>query len=302
MSIPPATDWAVLHHAHGRATDVPGHLAALAGADPVARRAAVSSLTGSVYHQGTRWPASAHVVAPLVALVDTPTTPDRTVVLRVLHAVAIGDRGDEELPFDQARAFAEADRIGPSDEEAVLHVLFEQDEPDIEAVADVADAVVLRWAAAAHRAAERHAGVFLRWLRDPDPAVAAHAAALLVWFPRVPGLASALADVPCGAPEARASAHLALAHLPGPLGSRELTSLAASLTSADEAVRITAAVALARRRGTALPDEALTVLAHVYERDIAAAVTGWDRSLRGQVALAVHRLGLAHITTARAAG
>ncbi|MFD7130835.1 hypothetical protein [Streptomyces sp. NPDC059894] len=305
MSIPPATDWAALHHAHGRASDIPGHLAALADADPVARRAAVSALTGSVYHQGTRWPASAHAVAPLVALVDTPTTPDRAVVLQVLHAVAIGDRGDEELPFDPERAFAEADRIGPSDEQAVLHVLFEQEEPDIEAVADVADAVAVRWAAAAYRAAEHHVGAFLRWLRDPDPAVAAHAAALLVRFPRVPGLASSLADVPCGAHEARASAHLALAYLPGPLGSPELTALTDALTSADEAVRVTAAVALARRRGTALPDEALTVLAHVHERDIAASVPGWDRSLRGQVALAVYRLGLAHTPAApsgRAAG
>ena len=47
VSIPPSTDWARLRHAHGRAADVPGQQAALSGADPAVRRAALSALTGS---------------------------------------------------------------------------------------------------------------------------------------------------------------------------------------------------------------------------------------------------------------
>ncbi|MER7517717.1 hypothetical protein [Streptomyces sp. NPDC126499] len=292
MSIPPSTDWAGLYHAHGRAADVPGHLAALSGSDPAVRRAATSALTSSVYHQGTRWPASARVVAPLVALVDTPSTPDRDTVLHILHAVAIGDLRDDELPFDPTRAFADADRVRPADEDAVLRVLFEEEDPDIHAVADVADAVALHWAAEAYRAAERHTASFLRWLHDPDPAVVTLAAALLVWFSPVPRLPGALAAVPCVTAEARASANLALAHLPGHPGADELGALTTGLASPDDVVRVTAAIALARRQVTALPDAALTVLVHADAVAVSGAVAGWDRSLRGHVAAALRHLGL----------
>lgn len=292
MSIPLSTDWAGLYHAYGRAVDVPGQLAALSGSDPAARRAAVSALSGRVCHQGTRWPASAHVVAPLVALVDAPSTPDRDTVLRVLHAVAIGNLCDDELPFNRTRAFAEADRVGPADEDEVLRVLFEEEDPDIDAVADVADAVALHWAAEAYRAAERHTASFLTWLRDPDPAVATLAAALLVWFAPVPGLSRALAAVPCDAADARASANLALAYLPGHPGTDELGALATCLAAPDEVVRVTAAIALARRQATALPDAALTVLVHADAVAVSGVVEGWDRSLRGHVAVALRRLGL----------
>ncbi|MER6160025.1 hypothetical protein ABT147_31475 [Streptomyces sp. NPDC001868] len=115
-------------------------------------------------------------------------------MLRVLHAVVIGDARDDELPFDPVRAFAEADRVGAADVAAVVRVLFEEEDPDIESVADVADAVALRWAADAYRAAEPHTAAFVSWLHDPDPAVAALAAALVVWFSNAPGLAEALAE------------------------------------------------------------------------------------------------------------
>lgn len=295
MSIPPSTDWAGLYHAYGRATDIPGHLAALSGSDPALRRAAGAALVGSVCHQGTRWPASAHVVAPLVALVDTPSTPDRGTVLHVLHAAAIGNLRYDELPFEPTRAFAEADRVRPADEDAVLRVLFEEEDPDVDAVADVADvadAVALRWAAEAYRAAERHTASFLRWLRDPDPAVVTLAAALLVWFSPVPGLPGALAAVPCDTADARASANLALAHLPGHPGSDEVEALMTCLALPDEVVRVTAAIALARRQATALQDAALTVLVHADAVEVSGAVQGWDRSVRGHVAVALRSLGL----------
>lgn len=292
MSVPPPTDWAGLYHAYGRATDVPEQLAALSTTDPAVRRAAGSALSGSVCHQGTRWPASAPVVPALVALVDIPSTPDRDTVLHLLHAVAIGNLRDDELPFHPERAFAEADRVRPADEGAVLRVLFEEEEPDVDAVADVADAVALRWAAEAYRAAERHTASFLTWLRDPDPAVVTLAAALLVWFAPVPGLSGALTAVPCDTADARASANLALAHLPGTLGSEESVALTACLASQHEAVRVTAAVALARRQATALPDAALSVLVHADAVEVTGAVRGWDRPLRGHVAVALRHLGL----------
>ncbi|KUN86432.1 hypothetical protein [Streptomyces griseoruber] len=292
MSIPPPADWSRLHHAYGRATDVPGQLAGLADPDPAVRHAAVSALTGNVYHQGTRWPASAHVVAPLVTLLDTPGTPDRVTVLRLLRAVAVGDLPDDRLPFDPAQAFAEADRIGPADERAVIRVLFEEDDPDLDSVADVADAVALRWAADAYRAAARHTRSLLGLLPDPDPTVAAHAAALAVWYPHLPGLPEALTAVPHDRTPARASANLALAHLPGPLTRAERGALSACLGSPDATVRLTAAIATARRRPTALPDEALTILVHADAAEVPGSVPGWSRPLRGHTARALRHLGL----------
>ncbi|WP_166663786.1 hypothetical protein [Streptomyces sp. NBC_00582] len=292
MSTPPPAEWSRLHHAHGRADDVPGHLAALTDPDPAARRAAVSVLSGTLYHQGTRWPASAHAVTPLVTLLDTPSTPDRATVLALLHAVALGDLPDDLLPFDPAPAFAEADGIGPADEQAVIRVLFEEDDPDVEAVADVADAVALRWAADAYHAAGRHTASVLRRLHDPDPVVAARAAAFAVWYPRAPGLPDALAAVPHDRTLPRASAHLALGHLPGPLGPTERASLTTGLTSPDETVRLTAAIASARRHPAALPDEVLTILVHSYDTGACGTLPGWTRPLRGHTARALHRLGL----------
>ncbi|MEU1517492.1 hypothetical protein ABZ490_35975 [Streptomyces sp. NPDC005811] len=292
MSSPTPPDWSRLHHAYGRATDVPGWLAALADPDPAVRHAAVSALGGSVYHQGTRWPASAHVVAPLVTLLDSPGTPDRVTALHLLHAVAVGDLPDDRLPFDPARAFAAADRIGPEDERSVIRFLFEEDDPDPDSVADVADAVALRWAADAYRAAERRAGSLLGLLADPDAAVAAHAAALAVWFPRLPGLPEALTAVPHDRTPARASANLALAHLPGPLTPAERDTLTACRDAPDTAVRLTAAIATARRHPTPPPDEALTILVDADAAEVPGSVPGWSRSLRGHTARTLHHLGL----------
>ncbi|WP_327188005.1 hypothetical protein [Streptomyces sp. NBC_01334] len=109
---------------------------------------------------------------------------------------------------------------------------------------------------------------FLTWLHDPEPGVATRTAALLAWFPQVPGLATALTGVGFDTDTARASANLALAFLPSPPNSRELAALTACLASTNEAVRVTAAVALAHRQTTAPPDKALTVLIHADSNEV----------------------------------
>lgn len=291
VSSPSAVDWSNLHHAYGPATDVPAQLAALSSEDPAVRRTAVSALTSNVYHQGTRWQASAYVVEPLVRLVDDAMTPDRATVLHVLYAVAIGDRLEDGVPFDSIREFAAGDRVGPAETDAVIRVLF-NNEGDVDDIADVADAVTVRWAADAYRATERHLDIVLGWLQDRDTDIAAQAAALLAWFPQHPALADALAAVAVDTRDPRASANLAAAHLPGLVSPQERAVLTASLTSAEETVRVTAAVALANREGTALPDKALSVLAQCEDRYVIGSVPGWERSLRRHVVLALRRLGL----------
>lgn len=64
------TDWSKLHHAYGRATDTPGHLRALLGANLQSREQAISHLFSAIIHQGTPWSATepaALVVAGLLS-------------------------------------------------------------------------------------------------------------------------------------------------------------------------------------------------------------------------------------------
>ena len=100
-------DWDAVYGCNGTSGHVPGLLRALAGPSPDPQ--AYTDLFDHLYHQGSRWQASAVVVPFLVALVAAPATPDRSALVRMLAAVAIGDHRDDRLPFDAA--FPEADKI-----------------------------------------------------------------------------------------------------------------------------------------------------------------------------------------------
>lgn len=285
--------WESVHHAYGPAVDVPDQLRALRSAESPIRRGALAELFGNVYHQGTRWGASCFVVPFLVALVDDPATPDRAAVAKLLRAVVVGDRRDDALPFDPRRTYAAAE--GVTDEQAALvarHLAAEDLEEHDEA-AELANGVSVRWEADAFHAGARHTDRYVRWLTDPDVLLAGYAAELLAWFAPEEATVAGLIAVPGdgGRATARASANLTLAHCP--VGSERIDRRLREMLSAPAAVvRVTAAVALAYRLGDQLPDLALDVLAEARGSGFDADVPGWDRSVRGFVALAVHRLGL----------
>ncbi|MBQ0905483.1 hypothetical protein [Micromonospora sp. U21] len=209
--------WESLHHAYGPAVDIPDQLRALRSAEVPVRSCALSELFGNVYHQGTRWGASCHVVPFLVALADDPDTPDRAAVAALLRSVVLGDRRDDELPFDPRRHFAAAEGI--TDEQAALmerHLeaedLFEHEE-----AAELADNVAVRWEADAFHAGGRYTDRYVRWLTDPDPQLAGYAAELLAWFAPDEAALAGLTAVPGDETRAatrRASANLTLAHCP----------------------------------------------------------------------------------------
>ncbi|MFD0537440.1 HEAT repeat domain-containing protein [Actinomadura luteofluorescens] len=83
-------DWAGLDHAYGSAEDVPGLLRALSSSDEEKREAAVGELFTNIFHQGSRYGASAAAVPFLVALAADPDTPERTWPLYLASALAIG--------------------------------------------------------------------------------------------------------------------------------------------------------------------------------------------------------------------
>ncbi|MEU8181514.1 hypothetical protein AB0B85_23470 [Micromonospora sp. NPDC049044] len=285
--------WESLHHAYGPAVDVPDQLRALRSAEVPVRRGALSELFGNVYHQGSRWGASCQVVPFLVALADDQDTPERAAVVDLLRSVVLGDRRDDELPFDPQRAFTAAE--GVTDEQAALveRHLETEDLFDHEEAAELADSVVVRWEADAFHAGARYTDRYVRWLTDPDRQVAGYAAELLAWFALDEAALAGLIAIPDDDARAavRASANLALGHCRG--GSERIDARLRELLSANTAVvRVTAAVGLTYRLGDLLPDLALDVLTDARYSDFDAAVPGWDRSVRGFVALALHRVGL----------
>ena len=276
-------EWGRLHHAYGSAADVPDLLRALRSPDEDTRHQAHYRLRGNIYHQGTRWEASAHAVPTLVSLVDDKSTPERGLVVRLLRLVGLGDVRDEDLPFDPTKEFAEAGDATDRDVAWLVEALYDEEKDLDEVPMDVQVAVDARWRRDCYRATAEHVDTYRTWLADNDADVGAHAAELLAWFPVDDATVAALL-APAQA-TVRASANLTLAHL-GPDSTVD-NALVEQLGSDVVEVRRTAAVALAYRLGPSLPDKALDVLTE--PTSVRTAVPGWDRALDGFMSLAVRR-------------
>ncbi|MFD7595723.1 hypothetical protein ACFV6D_22120 [Kitasatospora sp. NPDC059812] len=85
-----AIDWTALHHAYGAAGDVPGQLRGLTAEDAGERKKALHHLYGNIFHQGSRYQASAVAVPFLAALAANAALPGRVEVLGLLASLAIG--------------------------------------------------------------------------------------------------------------------------------------------------------------------------------------------------------------------
>jgi HEAT repeats len=104
-------DWARYTHAYGSAADVPELLRGLVDADPALRERARYELYGNIFHQGSRYEASAVAAGFLVEFVDGDATPDRPLLLRLLVHLAIGYDASwlpEGLPIERLRAWLDA--------------------------------------------------------------------------------------------------------------------------------------------------------------------------------------------------
>ena len=83
-------DWAATYHAYGPATDIPNLLHMLESNELSDRQDAMWELCGNVFHQGTRYPASAVIVPFLVALAANPAIHDRDEIIGLLCHIALG--------------------------------------------------------------------------------------------------------------------------------------------------------------------------------------------------------------------
>jgi hypothetical protein len=83
-------DWKSLGHAYGAAEDVPQQIRDLRSNEKEKRARASWELFGDIFHQGSRFEASAYAVPFLVQVAVAPDTQDREVVVALIGALAVG--------------------------------------------------------------------------------------------------------------------------------------------------------------------------------------------------------------------
>ena len=197
-------NWARLTHAYGPASNTPDHIRRLASSRPKERKEARAALYATIFHQGTRYPATAPAVPFLFELLDDPATPEKGEIVRLLVHLAVG-YPELFLPLgiDPAAAFADAAPAAPA--------------PDDDGPA--ADAY---WARQAYEAVRRRVGRFRALAGGPDAKTRKAAVFALAWFP-----AAARSSAPVvrraargpARPDERANAILCLGILGRHLGS-----------------------------------------------------------------------------------
>ncbi|MGI5493236.1 HEAT repeat domain-containing protein [Microtetraspora malaysiensis] len=189
-------DWAALSHAYGPANDVPGLLKALRSESHDERERAVHELYGNIFHQGSRYQATAYAVPFLARLAVDPATPDRQEIVHLLASVAIGyDEAYLPRGVDIAGWRAEIGRMRAADPAEELRKIDEwveaaQDEGERRARSwrrDMYDhAESLRYAQdelGAYDAVRAEIPGLRRLLGDDNPETRSATAYLLSWFP-----------------------------------------------------------------------------------------------------------------------
>jgi hypothetical protein len=180
--------WAELGHAYGPAGDVPGLIRALVSAEPDEREHALHALYGNIFHQGSRFEASAYAVPFLARLAADPQVPGRDEIVTMLVALAIGyDESYLPAGVDVAGWRAQVERMRTADPAQTLRQL---------------DA----WVEGARSEGERRRREFRRDLYDPGEELRAAQAELGAYDAvraEVAGLTGLLED---GDPQVRAAA------------------------------------------------------------------------------------------------
>ncbi len=189
-------DWAALSHAYGPADDVPGLLRALRSESHDERERAVSELYGNIFHQGSRYQATAYAVPFLARLAVDPATPDRQEIVHLLASVAIGyDEAHLPRGVDIAGWRAEVERMSAADPAEELRKIVEwvaaaRDEGERRARSVRRDwydhAAELQYAQdelGVYDAVRAEVPGLRRLLGDDDPEIRSATAYLLGWFP-----------------------------------------------------------------------------------------------------------------------
>lgn len=273
-------DWSSLTHAYGSAEDVPELIRALGSPEEQARADARYELYGNIYHQGTRYEATAYAVPYLLQLATDAKTPDRADLIRLLASLATGDVSDDAVtgfPVRQLReslaSFGEAQvqRIGGLREQWLA--AFVNGRPAYQRPWNRDEAVLLDtyYGLRAYDAVRAGVPALVDLLTDADAEVAGAAAYTLAWFPEAaeitgPSLESLASDA--DAPVALAGTALLALALSSAAGADPYQPLLRQfMDSGDSTLRWAGATAWAILAGAGSPREARTELAVQARRE-----------------------------------
>lgn len=176
-----AIDWESIEHAYGSATDVPPLLRALADGRDLKKT--TYELWGNVFHQGTRYEASRHVVPFLYEILrDGEPAPEAAhFILRYLHGLALGYPADVFPTRPRPDAWEESFRgFGDADAKA----LKAQRPASMEEWDEVMGRANAYWAVQAYLAVEAGLRDALPYVTHEKLSVAEAAIALVADFPR----------------------------------------------------------------------------------------------------------------------
>jgi hypothetical protein len=282
--------WASLTHAYGSAEDVPVLVGDLRSSDAEVRKEAIDELYSNIYHQGTRYEASAYAVPFLLELVADPTTPARHEVIQLLSCLATGYtpyyvtvggfpiaevRNDvAQVPEETWRRWSQA----TNDWYEVVRTGQRQPPPLTKPERRLLDT----WhALAAYDAVRAGVPLLLTCLADPDPEVVGEAIHALAWFPEdMTSIRPRVLDI-AGDDQRPAqivgAALLALGLLGGECTQPIADLLNRNLAGTDPDLRWAAAVTWAHLAGERMPDSALAELrgwAAIWRQDRGETIWG----------------------------
>jgi HEAT repeat protein len=298
--------WSELEHAYGSAADVPDLIRALRASDPEARKKARWHLYGNIFHQGTRYEASAYAVPFLLELLADPATPERTEILDLLTSLAIGY--DESWLPDTFPVASYRQRAVGGEQLLQAAPTPTSDEND--------DSSFRYWESLDEQQQERmfahielavydavRAGVplYCDLLADEDPHMRTAAAYALAWFFEDAATSVGPLTTAAGDPQTPVAA-AALVAL-GLIGTDRRTAVQAirgALTDHRDLVRWGAAVAIARLQGPAAdPPVVAELLAWTgSDRPSYPEVPYLEGNTSGYAGLALRQLGDTHADAA----
>jgi len=159
-------DWSNLEHAYGPADDVPDLLRSLISADKDERDEALNELFGNVWHQGTVYSSTSHVVPFLTEILESDAAPDREGVIMLFALIAAGTGYLEVHAADEKNVNKWTDilRKDGRDFEQELH----RERQAVERV---------------RHACRPHLGMLLPYLENPEPDMRMEVARALAAYP-----------------------------------------------------------------------------------------------------------------------
>jgi len=271
-------DWGQLTHAYGTAEDVPVLIRDLRDPDATTRQNAINHLFNTIFHQGSRYRASAPAVPFLFEVLEAPDTQGKEQILLLLEHLAVGyPENHLGHGFAPDKAFARAERLGRRVDLAKLRAA----EPQEKDQWDLGRQNL--WEKDAYEAVLQRIDCVQRLTRDSDKPVRIEAVRTLAWFPAV--AASSIAYVrgtvhSRSDPEELANAIHCLAILGHYLKDRSDVPWLRTQLAPEQPflVRVTAAISLAILLKKSLPTEAIDVLLEMVQYPEKAQPAGQDVS------------------------